>query len=132
MLERLRQLEENVASLEIFKAEHSLAEIEKATTLQWALRYGIMESIQIVIDTACHICSSKNLGTPKNYGDCIRFLARFGYLKPEPADELLSIIGLRNLIIHEYAGIDTGRLYGFLESLDIFRSYAEAIRETLG
>jgi uncharacterized protein YutE (UPF0331/DUF86 family) len=117
MLERLRQLEENVAALERFKAEHSLAEIGNATTLQWALRYGIMESIQIVIDTACHICSSKNLGTPKNYGDCIRFLAQ---------------IGLRNLIIHEYAGIDTGRLYGFLEALDIFRSYAEAIRETLG
>jgi uncharacterized protein YutE (UPF0331/DUF86 family) len=131
MLERLRQLEENVAALERFKAEHSLAEIGNEKALQWALRYGIMESIQIVIDTACHICSSRNLGTPKNYGDCIRLLTRFGYLKAEPAEELLSIIGLRNLIIHEYAVIDTGRLFGFLEALEIFRLYAEAVRNLL-
>jgi uncharacterized protein YutE (UPF0331/DUF86 family) len=131
MLERLRQLEDNVASLERFRTEHSLAEIESERALQWALRYGIMESIQIVIDTACHICSSKNLGTPKNYGDCIRLLARFGYLKPASAEELISIIGLRNLIIHEYAVIDTARLHSFLEALDIFRSYAEAVRNLL-
>lgn len=120
-----------MVALERFKSEHSLAEIEKTTSLQWALRYGLLESIQIVIDTACHVCSGRNLGAPKNYGDCIRFLVQFNYLKRDLADELLSVIGFRDLLIHEYASIDTGRLYGFLEALDIFRSYAEAIRETL-
>ena len=56
----------SIVHFERFKAEHSLSEIENATTLQWALRYGII-----------------------------------------------------------------GRLYGFLEALDIFRSYAVAIREAL-
>ena len=51
MLERLRQLEENVASLERFREEHSLEEIGNSRALQLALRYGIMESIQIVINS---------------------------------------------------------------------------------
>jgi uncharacterized protein YutE (UPF0331/DUF86 family) len=131
MLERLQVLEENLAALERFKIEHSLVEVELSKSLQWALRYGLFESIQIVIDTACHICSSQNLGTPKNYGDCIRLLAQFGYLKRGLADELLALIGLRNLLIHEYARIDTGRLYEFLEALDVFRSYATAVKDVL-
>ncbi|MCX7025257.1 MAG: DUF86 domain-containing protein [Spirochaetes bacterium] len=131
MLERLQALEENIASLERFKFEHSLVEVEGTKSLQWALRYGLIESIQIVIDTACHICTSRNLGTPKNYGDCIRLIAQFGYLKRGLADELLSVIGLRNLLIHEYIHLDTARLYTFLESLDIFRSYASAVKDVL-
>ena len=91
-------------------------------TLQWTLRYGLVESIQIVIDTACHVCSANNLGTPKNYGDCIRFLVQFGYIEQSLARPILAMIGLRNLLIHEYTSIDGKRLYAFLGELDVFRS----------
>jgi len=96
------------------------------------LRYGLIESIQIVIDTACHVCTANNLGTPKNYGDCVRFLVQFGYLDRSLSAPLLSMIGLRNLLIHEYATIDAKKLFAFLDELDVFRSYAAAIKSALG
>lgn len=35
--------------------------------VQWALRYGLLEAIQMVIDIACHLVSTRNLGTPSRY-----------------------------------------------------------------
>jgi uncharacterized protein YutE (UPF0331/DUF86 family) len=42
------------------------------------------------------------------------------------------MIGLRNLLIHEYATIDTKKLFALLDELDVFRSYAAAIKSALG
>jgi uncharacterized protein YutE (UPF0331/DUF86 family) len=131
MLERLAQLEQNIAALDGFRLAHTSGEVSDTLTLQWTLRYGLIESIQIVIDTACHVCSINNLGTPKNYGDCIRFLVRFGYIEQSLARPILAMIGLRNLLIHEYASIDGRRLYAFLDELDVFRAYAARIRKAL-
>jgi len=132
MLERLVQLERNVAALESFRRDHGMEEVSNTITLQWTLRYGLIESIQIVIDTACHVCNDKNLGTPKNYGDCVRFLVQFGYLDRSLSAPILSMIGLRNLLIHEYVTIDVKKLFSFLDELDVFRSYAAAIKSALG
>jgi len=131
MLERLAQLEQNINQMESLRATHAELEFSESVTLRWALRYGLIESIQIVVDTACGICNKNNLGTPKNYGDCLRFLADFKYIPSGLSGTLLKVIGLRNLLIHEYATIDTHRLYDFLDQLDIFRQYAAAVRKYL-
>ena len=131
MLERLTQLEQNINQMEILRANHAEIEFIQSVTLRWALRYGLIESIQIVIDTACGICNKNNLGTAKNYGDCLRFLSDFKYIPSELSGTLLQVIGLRNLLIHEYTTIDTHRLYEFLDQLDIFRQYVTAVRQYL-
>ena len=127
MLERLIQLEKNIAQLEAMKLEHSKTEFSASTQSQWALRYGLIESIQIVIDTACAICNKNNLGTPKNYADCLRLLSEFRYVDEKLSKTLIKIVGLRNLLIHEYTTIDNKRLYDFLSELDVFRDYARSV-----
>ncbi|MBU0955471.1 MAG: hypothetical protein KKI09_08605 [Spirochaetes bacterium] len=52
MLERLRQLEHNLVNLETLHKQYKYTDLESSINLQWALRYGIIESIQIVIDLA--------------------------------------------------------------------------------
>jgi len=99
--------------------------------LQWAVRYGLIETIQIVIDTACGVCNKNNLGSPRNYGDCLKLLKESGYIPAGLSATLIRIVGLRNLLIHEYTAIDDTRLYEFLDELDVFRDYAMAIREYL-
>jgi uncharacterized protein YutE (UPF0331/DUF86 family) len=42
------------------------------------------------------------------------------------------MIGLRNPLIHEYVTIDVKKLFSFLDELDVFRSYAAAIKSALG
>jgi len=131
MLERLIQLEGNIASLERLKLKNSAAAVSASRELQWAVRYGLIETIQIVIDTACGVCNKNNLGSPRNYGDCLRLLKESGHIPAELAGTLIRIVGLRNLLIREYTVIDDTRLYEFLDELDVFRDYAVAIREYL-
>jgi uncharacterized protein YutE (UPF0331/DUF86 family) len=41
------------------------------------------------------------------------------------------MIGLRNLLVHEYGIIDITKLYQLLDELDSFKSFSEKIKEYL-
>ncbi|WP_052296320.1 type VII toxin-antitoxin system HepT family RNase toxin [Gracilinema caldarium] len=86
---------------------------------------------QIVIDTACAICARYNLGTPRSYGDCLRLMGDAGYVPKDLARILVSVVGLRNLLIHEYVSVDEERIMSFLNELDVFRRYATVVRQYL-
>lgn len=131
MLERLEKLEENVARLEAFRRTRSSDSIKNDTFEEWALRYGLFESIQIVIDIACHVSGKYNLGHAKSYAECIENLAAYGYLEKELARRLVAAVGLRNLLIHEYVAVDAEKLFGFLEHLDDFRAFVMQIKAAL-
>ena len=127
MLERIEQLEENIQSLKRFKEEHTLESIRGNRFDEWALRYGLFESIQIVIDLACHLVHRYNLGAVKSYGECIRRLVEYEYLTEALGQRLMGAVGLRNLLIHEYSRIDPEKLYGFLELNDDFSEFIRQI-----
>ena len=95
MLERIEQLEENIQSLKRFKEEHTLESIRSNRFDEWALRYGLFESIQIVIDLACHLVHRYNLGAVKSYGECIRRLVEYEYLSDALGQRLMGAVGLR-------------------------------------
>ncbi|NOY63943.1 MAG: DUF86 domain-containing protein [Nitrospirae bacterium] len=128
MLERLRIIEENILQLEQLKV-HSLEEIKRQKMLQWALRYGLLETIQAVIDVACHLVSKYNLGNPETYQECIEFLREHKYISEESSKKLSQMIGLRNLLVHEYIKVDISRIYNLLDYLDDFRVFIEEIKD---
>jgi uncharacterized protein YutE (UPF0331/DUF86 family) len=129
MQARLQRLEANVRELQRFRQTYALETINRDLHLQWALRYGLLQAIQIVIDISCHVVSRKNLGTPATYAECIELLHRAGYLDGNLANVLSGMIGLRNILIlvHEYTSIQIERLYGLLDRLDDFRDFAMQI-----
>ena len=90
------------------------------------MRYGLLESIQILIDLSCHLVSRFNLGSVKTYADCIENLREHGYISDDLSERLVSMIGLRNLLVHEYSRIDLEKLYGYLE---FTRDFSEFIRQ---
>jgi len=131
MLERLNQLEINVKELEKFKNEYSIIEIEKDIQKQWTLRYGLFESVQIVIDLSCHLVAKFNLGNPKTYAECIEILVKEKYLSEELGEKLLSMVGLRNILIHEYVSIDLKKLYTLLNNLNDFALFAIEVKDLI-
>ena len=131
MLERLERLEENIASLKVMQRRYSVEDIRNNKFDEWALRYGLLESIQIVIDLACHISGKYNLGSAKTYGECIENLQRHGYLPEAVASKLIAAVGLRNLLVHEYAVIDTEKLYGFLAFHNDFADFIRHIADVM-
>lgn len=127
--DKLNRLEENLKILKSIKDNYSLDDMIADKVDEWGLRYGLFESIQIIIDLACHIAADKNLGTPKNYSDCISLLISNRYLKPDLGKKIISMIGLRNLLIHEYGIIEIEKLWEYLNYLDDIEHFIYAIRD---
>jgi len=121
--ERIRRLEDNLVILEDFKNKTSLKDLLKDKVKEWALRYGILECIQEVVDISCALVSSNNLGSPKNYRECVEILIKNGYIPEDLGKRLINMIGLRNLLVHEYMKIDLVRLYEFLNNIVNFREF---------
>ena len=124
---RLKQLETNVAELSRFREKHTIQEIKKDKSKEWALRYGLLESIQVVIDISCHIVVHKNLGNAKTYSECIELLHTYDHIDEELKDKLIGMTGLCNILVHEYIEIDLDQLYGMLNRLDDFNQFANAV-----
>ena len=108
----------------------SLEQIESDRKLVWALRYGLLESIQIVIDVACAVVSHDNLGYPKSYADCLRLLGQAGYLDEVLAQHLARAVGMRNILVHEYLDVDDAILFAALDRLDDLRDFATSMAHT--
>ncbi len=128
---KLIQLENNIAELERFAHSYSVDDLKSDTTKQWALRYGFLESIQIIIDVSCHIVVHQNLGNANTYADCITLLRKFNYINASHEKALKGMAGLRNLLVHEYVIIDIEKLYEMLQHLDDFKKFIEAIEQYL-
>jgi len=127
MRERLQRLEENIRELRRFRHTYTLDHMRRDRHLEWALRYGLLEAIQIVIDVSCHVVSRDNLGIPANYAECIEMLHRAGYLDDALTNVLSSMTGLRNILVHEYIHVDPRQLHQLLDRLDDFKMFAEQI-----
>jgi len=127
MPERLPQLETYISELHSLRESYKFEDIKGDLTRQWALRYGLLESIQITIDISCHLVVHLNLGNAKSYSDCIDLLQKFGYLDKPLSDNLKSMVGLRNILVHEYVNVDIEQLYTMLDHLNDFGSFSKAV-----
>ncbi len=125
--EKLKRLEENLSILKTVKQNYTLNDLINDKVDEWGLRYGLFESIQIIIDISCGIAAEKNLGIPKNYSECVGLLISNNYLEKELGERIISMIGLRNLLVHEYGIIDVKRLFEYLDHLDDIKEFAVSI-----
>lgn len=130
MYSRIELLENNIIELEKLRVqlEHEPDLFQKKTN-EWSLRYGILESIQIVIDISCHIVGKYNLGNPNSYGNCVELLVKFNYIEESLGKNIRSMIKLRNLLAHEYAMIDVNKLTSYLSLLGDFRNFIRSVSE---
>lgn len=128
MIDKLKKLEENIITLEEIKNNYSINDIMSDKVDEWGLRYGFFESLQIIIDIACHIVAEKNLGTPKSYSDCLSFLVSHQYIDDRLGEKVMKMVGLRNLLIHEYGVIDVNKLFEYLNHLQDIKDFVNAIK----
>lgn len=128
MIHRLQLLENNVKELATLKNRYGLHDVKADKTKEWALRYGFLESVQIVIDISCHLVSKYNLGNPATYAECIELLRQFDYIDEALASKLAGMIGLRNILAHEYVTVEAEKLYGLLDNIGDFKEFIERIK----
>lgn len=85
-------------------------------------------AIECILDIGNHIIAEKGFETPESNEDVIRILGEEGVITPEFADRIKGLAGFRNILVHEYTGIDYRLLYDYLlHRLDDLREFARNI-----
>jgi uncharacterized protein YutE (UPF0331/DUF86 family) len=67
------------------------------------------------------------LGNAETYSNCIKLLGKFDLIDEKLQERLVAMAGLRNILVHEYVAADIKQLLEFLEHLDDFAAFANAI-----
>ncbi len=86
---------------------------------------------QCCIDMANRIISLEDLEKPRDYYEAILRLGEVDILPIEFAKKFAPIAGFRNVLVHEYLGIDWNEVYGWLQNLGELYHFAEAITKWL-
>lgn len=73
-------------------------------------------TIQGCIDIASHIVSDNSWGVPGSLAGLFDILCEKKVITEETRKIMRSMVGFRNLIVHEYAGLDMGKVYTIFSS----------------
>ena len=85
---------------------------------------------QTLLDICTHIIAQSNEETPQSYSDCMKKLEKLGVIKLETSEKLVSLIKMRNIIVHQYGEINYQFLYeGLRELYEAFPIFEEEILE---
>lgn len=101
------------------------------------VKYRFVVAIEACIDIGRHVVASEGLRPPRDYADVFTVLGEAGLLPDEVVTNLRDTARFRNLLVHEYIGVDNTRVVEILhtrvEELQRFRvALAEAARTDQG
>lgn len=89
---------------------------------------NLQTAIQGCIDLASHIVSDNNWGIPGNLGGLFDILCEKKAITDNTREIMRSMVGFRNLIVHEYAGLDMDKVYTiFNNRLSDFNKFLKEI-----
>ncbi|MCG2712885.1 MAG: DUF86 domain-containing protein [Candidatus Omnitrophica bacterium] len=125
---KLKELEKYIAELEKLRTT-SVETLSKDLNKIWSLEHGLQLSIQIVIDIGNHILADMKESNIETYTDVIDLLGVKKVIPVDFAKRIRAMVGLRNILVHEYVEVDLKQLYSVLQNnLDDFKEFAEFIR----
>ena len=107
---RLNQLTTSLNKIERFK-DISLDEFLKDDIVQDVVEYNLFIAINMMIDIATHIVVDNNIGSPETLGGAFDILNKEKYLTDEKAKIYKNMVGLRNILSHEYVDINKKLIY---------------------
>jgi len=113
--QRLNQLSTSINKIERFK-EISLEEFLKDDIIQDVVEYNLFIAINMMIDIATHIVVDNNMGSPETLGEAFNILNKEKYLNDEETKVYRNMVGLRNILSHEYINIDKNIIYDILKN----------------
>jgi len=92
-----------------------------------AVERDLQVSIECMIDIGNEIISSLQLQRPERYQDIPYILARSGMIPRQFADTMATMIGFRNLLVHDYATINLKLVYEFLQTKEAIALLRQAV-----
>jgi uncharacterized protein YutE (UPF0331/DUF86 family)/predicted nucleotidyltransferase len=92
--------------------------------LQWAVERGLQIAAEAVFDTGSHVLAGQFREIIDEYAQIPPRLAARGVIAPETAQRLTGLAGFRNVLVHDYADVDLGKVVEALERLHDLEAFA--------
>jgi len=127
---RLDELNERLARLEPLR-ERKRAEFDADPFLRDIVERNLEISAQCCIDICHRIIVLENSRKPADYYEAILMMGELGVLDADFARRIAPLAGFRNVLIHEYVGIDWDQVYKNLQKLDDLTLFSQRIRNWL-
>ena len=85
------------------------------------------------MDLANHLTKVRRLGIPTDSRETFELLAKAGFISAELAGCLQSMVGFRNVAVHDYRELDPEIVNWVIErGFDDLLTFADVVRKTLG
>lgn len=88
-------------------------------------------AIQCCIDIANKIISENRFEKPKDFFDSINIIGKNKIIPSSFTDQFAPLTGFRNILVHEYLGIDWNQVQTHLNSLNQFEQFIAFIKDYL-
>jgi uncharacterized protein YutE (UPF0331/DUF86 family) len=99
------------------------------------LRDVVERNLEVAAQCCIDICNRtiaiEGASKPQDYYEAIRRQGELGVLPSNFARELAPLAGFRNVLAHQYLGVDWDEVYTHLHRLDDLEQFAQFVREWL-
>ena len=105
-------------------------ELESNCTRQDSIILNIQRTCEASIDAAMHIVRLRHLGIPQDSREAFSLLNEAGILPVKLSDQLQSMVGFRNIAVHDYRKLNIEIVRSIIEKrLPDFREFSRIILE---
>ena len=95
---------------------------------QESILFNLQMAVQNCIDIAAHIISEEGFGVPSSTSEMFYLLEENGYMDAELTEKMVSAVGFRNLIVHEYRKVEMREVFKTAhENLEDVNEFLRAI-----
>ncbi|MEK6607098.1 MAG: DUF86 domain-containing protein [Myxococcota bacterium] len=129
-----------VAANRLKRTEHALARLRRLATMpldayladedaRTLAERHLQIAAQCLLDLGNHIVAEEGLGSPDDADGILDCLAGAGVVAPALHARVKGLGGFRNILVHDYLGIDHRRVHAMLGRLDDLADLARALGE---
>ena len=95
--------------------------------------FNLQVAIQNCIDIASHIISDEGLGVAGSTSEIFYILQDNDYIEAHLTEKIITAVGFRNLVAHEYGNLDLKKVYQILhEDIEDLESFIKIILKKCG
>ena len=132
LVERLLELRRHLDHLRAIRPRVTGREIlERDLSLHNDVLFSLLTVCQLVIDIAGDLAARRG-DAFEDYTQAVRTLVRDQRFPAALVRQLERLPGFRNVIVHEYTGLDMDRVIAALDDLAPVEQFAELVRRLLG
>lgn len=114
------------------ECEFAGGDLASNITHQDAAVLNITRACELAIDLANHLTKVRRLGIPTDSRESFELLAKADFISQDLTQSLQSMVGFRNVAVHDYRELDAGIVNWVIEQgFNDLLTFADEVREAL-